>query len=227
MPVMDGYEATRCVRLDSRFAHLPIIAMTAHAMQEEGQKILEAGMDAHITKPINTKTMLQTIKLFLGKQEYALQHQESIADATGDTFELPDITGIDVTEALINLDGDRKLYLWVLETFIEQQTETSRQIAAALGSGDTDLAIRTAHTIKGCAGNIGAKRLVKLACTLENTIAQGSQAADILLALDDFSTELNRLIDELKNWSKRAFIADETLPKGSNTGQTSKSSASS
>ena len=66
MPVMDGYQACRLVRSDSRFTGLPIIAMTAHAMKEVQQSILEAGMSAIITKPINARTFLRVLRSFLG-----------------------------------------------------------------------------------------------------------------------------------------------------------------
>lgn len=65
MPVMDGYEATRIIRSDSRFAHVPIIAMSAHALQDEQQKFRMAGMTAYITKPIVSQVMLQTMATFL------------------------------------------------------------------------------------------------------------------------------------------------------------------
>jgi PAS domain S-box-containing protein len=212
MPVMDGYEASRCIRSDSRFAHLPIIAMTAHAMQEEGQKILEAGMDAHLTKPVNARTMLQTIQLFAGRPGGFGQQQQRITDDTDTTFELPDIAGIDAAEALINLDGDKKLFLWVLETFAEKQAVAARLIEAALDSGDTELAIRTVHTIKGNAGIIGAKKLGELADTLEKAIAQDDPPEHIMPALDDFSVELTRLIDELTSRLKPVLKDDEPLP---------------
>ncbi len=61
------------------FAHLPIIAMTANDMQEEGQKILEAGMNAHLTKPVNAGTMLQTIQLLANKSGCFVQQQKSRA----------------------------------------------------------------------------------------------------------------------------------------------------
>jgi len=62
MPVMDGYEATRRIRMDSRFAELPIIAVTAHAYLEEQQQCQEAGMNDHIVKPLNSKIMFSTIE---------------------------------------------------------------------------------------------------------------------------------------------------------------------
>jgi len=67
MPVMDGYEATRRLRQDSRFADLPIIAMTGNAMSGDREKAIEAGMNDHIAKPINIDHLLETLVLWLVK----------------------------------------------------------------------------------------------------------------------------------------------------------------
>ena len=77
MQIMDGYEASRLIRADGRFAHLPIIAMTAHTLQEERQKMSESGMVAYIAKPIDAKTMLQAIKSFLHTD-----HSSAMLDVT-------------------------------------------------------------------------------------------------------------------------------------------------
>ena len=67
MPVMDGFEATRGIRAQPRFADLPIIAMTAHAMKGDRDKSLECGMNAHVTKPIDSRELLLTLAAWLGE----------------------------------------------------------------------------------------------------------------------------------------------------------------
>ncbi len=212
MPVMDGYEASRCIRSDSRFAHLPIIAMTAHAMQEEGQKILEAGMDAHLTKPVNARTMLQTIQLLAGRPGGFGQKLKSSTDAPEDLPALPDSAEINTAEALNRLGGDRNLYVLILEMFAATQAEAARLIKAALDSGDTACAIRTAHTIKGNAGNIGAQKLEKLAELLGKDLVQDDPPEAVMQALDAFSAELTRVTDELANRLIPALKGTEPLP---------------
>ena len=61
MPVMDGYEATRLLRLDSRYVKLPIIAMTAHAMADERERCLVLGMNGHVSKPIEPELLYATL----------------------------------------------------------------------------------------------------------------------------------------------------------------------
>ena len=197
MPVMDGYDATRLIRSDSRFTDLPIIAMTAHAMEEERQKILNAGMDAHITKPIIARTMLQVIKLFLKEQESTVQLSRKFEKSETETVAIPEILGIDAVAALSRLDGDRNLYLWLLQQFFENQANAAQLITEALDVGDIKLAARRAHTNKGIAGSIGAVKLEELASVLEEAIG-GESDADADAALGRFATELGRLVAELK-----------------------------
>ena len=198
MPVMDGYEATRLIRSDSRFITLPIIAMTAHAMLEERQKISQSGMNAHVTKPIDAQTMLRTIGSFLGGQDSTLNPRGQPDDEMGDDTVIPNIAGLDISGALTRLDGDNKLYLWSLRTFVKNESNAANVIGEALITGDTNLAHRQAHTIKGCAGSIGAVALEHLAQTLETAISEGAPSENIMSDLKLFAAEMERLVTELK-----------------------------
>ena len=89
MPVMDGNEATRRIRSDNRFVTLPIIAMTAHAMLEEQQRFIQDGMNAYISKPINSRIMMQTISTFLRKRKTCTPHHEIFRSATNEESAIP------------------------------------------------------------------------------------------------------------------------------------------
>jgi CheY-like chemotaxis protein/HPt (histidine-containing phosphotransfer) domain-containing protein len=197
MPIMDGYEATRLIKADKRFKDLPLIAMTAHALQKEHDKIMQAGMITHITKPINAQIMLQTIGEILGKQKTSMPLCELPADISDNDVAIPCIDGLDVSGALDNLGGDRNLYLWILHTFIESESNAALVIEAELHSGDAALAARHAHSIKGNAGAMGAMKLQELALSLEQSIIQGGSPESIQSSLELFSSELNRLVTEL------------------------------
>jgi PAS domain S-box-containing protein len=198
MPVMDGYEATRTIREDRRFAALPVIAMTAHAMEEERQKILKAGIDAHITKPIEARTMLQVMRFFLNENESSTRLRDKHEGKGAGDVVIPEIVGLDTVAALDRLDGDRNLYLWVMRTFLENQQNVAQLIEEELNAGDMELAARQAHTIKGIAGTIGAVKLEKLALAFEAAIDSGEPAATIKNVLEDFAAELTRLLVELR-----------------------------
>ncbi len=212
MPVMDGYEATRLIRSDSRFATLPIIAMTAHAMLEEQQKILEAGMDAHITKPVDARTMLRAMAFFLRPEDEGTLLGERVENV-GDYPAIPDIAGLDVSAALSGIDGDWKLYIWVLRSFVESQSNAAMAMEEALNTGDAKLAARRAHTVKSIAGTMGATELQALAEELENAIVQGEPPEKIRRTLDNFAAELGRLVADLTNrLPVDSEPDDDTLP---------------
>ena len=190
MPVMDGYEATRLIRGDSRFITLPIIAMTAHAMLEEQQKILNSGMDAHITKPIDAQNLLQVMALFLGVQEPTV----ALSGRRASEEPLPLIAGLDATAALARLDGNRDLYGWLLRSFGDKKSTLVTSIQEALAAGETVLAERLVHTLKSSAGTIGAVELESLMRSLETAISQVEPLAEYADLLNRSAVEMERLL---------------------------------
>ncbi|MEI6306043.1 MAG: Hpt domain-containing protein, partial [Deltaproteobacteria bacterium] len=128
-----------------------------------------------------------------------------------DEINILDIAGLDIVEALDRLDGDRRLYLWVLSAFVENDSNAATLIEDALSTGDKKLAIRLAHTIKGTAGNIGAVELEKLASILELAIIQDEPSANIMTAFGVFAAELDRMVAELHNLLPVAPKGDDTL----------------
>ncbi|MFA6900904.1 MAG: PAS domain S-box protein [Desulfurivibrionaceae bacterium] len=170
MPEMDGYEAARCIRSDLRFRALPILAMSAHALVEDRQKTVSVGMNDHITKPINPQVMFTAMGRYLRQLPAEKQSLASCNKNAAEQVAIPVIPGVDVKGALYRLSGNVKLYLQLLEKFILNQTGTAAAIESALNSGDRSLAERLAHTTKGVAGNIGAKKIQNIAAELSASI---------------------------------------------------------
>ena len=200
MPVMDGYEATRLIRGDSRFAALPIIAMTAHAFREEQQKIIHAGMDGHITKPIDVRILLRIIGSFLGVQPPSDPASEK---QTAGSSALHAYTELDVAGALDRLNGNETLYNWLLRSFVEKNVDVVKSIEEALSSGDSTLAARHAHTLKSSAGTIGAVELESLAQNLETAIEQGEPGERVNDALGCFAVGMERVLTSLASCSHK------------------------
>lgn len=196
MPVMDGHQATVKIRSDARFATLPVIAMTAHATMEEKQRCLATGMNDHISKPIDPGLLFETIGRYLRP---SLEPVKSAAPAAVlvSSNDLPIIPGIDVADGLRRVAGNRKLYLKLLNQFAEQQGPVVEQIADALTRGDNALAERLAHTLKGVAGNIGARPVQTAAGLLEKNIRD--QAGDTESVLHQVTEVLHPLITELRS----------------------------
>ena len=170
MPEMDGHQATMKIRSDPRFADLPVLAMTAHATLEERQRCLAEGMNDHISKPIDPVLLFDTVARY-----YRRGRDSAETDVPASTKpkpldapdELPVCAGLDTQDGLTRLAGNRKLYLKLLRQFTEQQGTVPAQIGAALAQGDPNLAERLAHTLKGVAGNLGAKPVQTAADELE------------------------------------------------------------
>ena len=218
LPRMDGYEATRLIRADGRFSSLPIIAMTAHALVEEQRKAFDAGMDDLITKPIDLRTMFKTIDSHLRRPENGPRSVPHVGKGAGEGIVIPPIPGVDVSAALDNIDGNRELYLWILRTFLDNQGTTAIAVAKALAAGDSALAQRLAHTARGVAGTIGARRVVEVASELETCIKNDDPAETIHEALRLFTNEMENLLTNVGKALTEGGDAGTTAPSAGDDG---------
>ena len=184
MPVMDGLSATRIIRQMPQFEHLPIVAMTANAMQSDREACRAAGLDDHVAKPIEPRELFQVLLKWVKPREGAAAE----ADALGLTSSLPaaasadsgsttvlpkDIAGLDTEVGLRRVLGKAPRYLSLLQKYVAGQSGTMAQIRQALAQGDRDTVTRLAHTIKGVSGNIGATEVQRLADALDLALRSG------------------------------------------------------
>ena len=177
MPVMDGYTATREIRQQPRFKELPVIAMTANAMAGDREKVLEAGMNDHIAKPINVNEMFQTMARWItpsGRVEAPL----AAPSEGGAEVEIPALPGIDTEAGLATTQNNPKLYRKLLIKFRDAERDFEARFRAA---EDGETATRLAHTLKGVAGNIGATGVQAAAKALEFACKEGEAEIDPLL----------------------------------------------
>jgi CheY-like chemotaxis protein len=198
MPEMDGYQATAKIRSDERFTRLPIIAMTAHATIEEKQRCLAAGMNDHISKPIDPAALFETISRFYKPAPDAVVSQPE-TPAVANDLELPTIEGLDTQDGLSRVAGNRKLYLKLLRQFVDQQGPSVAEIAEALAQGDPALAERGAHTLKGVAANLGAKQVQSAASVLEEIIRHRGSPAETESALQQVAKVLDPLLEQMRH----------------------------
>ncbi len=195
MPVMDGLTATKLLRTKPYLAKLPIIAMTAHALVEERQRCLDAGMNDHVSKPIDPDVLFATLTRWAHAH-----HEEKVAApekveaptpltaapakpavAAGEVV-VPEIDGVDVVGGLKRVAGNKKLYRSLLTQFAEKQGDAATQISEALRSGDANLAERIAHTVKGVAGNLGINAVQQSSALVEKAIREHDAATNALVA---------------------------------------------
>ncbi len=194
MPIMDGFEATRKIRQDSRFADLPILAMTANAMAGDKEKCLECGMNDHIPKPIDVAQLFLTMAEWIKPKNRATNTEKPKQNKTlQSTLE---IAGVDIKGALGRVAGNEKLLHKLLGRFAQTQGDTVERIKAALFINDAQTAIREAHTLKGLAGNIGATLLSKYAAEVERILKSG-EVGTLIDAMGAMQTELTSLIEKI------------------------------
>jgi len=200
MPEMDGLTATRLLRAETGLQHLPIIAMTAHAMAEEVQRCLEAGMNDHIAKPIDPGTFFATLARWTRAREAGRTRGMN----EGSDLAVPEIEGIDVASGLQRLRGNKRLYHDLLNQFVAKQESVGNRIAEALKQGDRNQAERLAHSLKGAAGNLGISSIFHSAGNLEKAIRESQTGVEGLLK--DLASAMDRQIGAIRT----AWLVDGT-----------------
>jgi CheY-like chemotaxis protein len=205
MPEMDGHQATIAIRNDARFTDLPIIAMTAHASQEERARCLAEGMNDHITKPIAPAVLFATIeKYYTPAQAAAVRAARAaegglVAASESPTLgaALPSIPELDVDDGLSRVAGNVELYTKLLRRFVTQDADVAARISGSLASGDRANAERLAHTIRGVAGSLGAAAAQAAAEAVESALRTGSDAADIASRISTLAAAMATLCERL------------------------------
>jgi signal transduction histidine kinase/DNA-binding response OmpR family regulator len=188
MPVMDGIEATKAIRSNPRFEHLPIIAMTANAMVSDRERCLAAGMNDHIAKPIEPDELFALLKRWIEPRPPA---QSGTLPRTSTPTEMPEIARLDTRTALHRIGGNRKRYESFLRNFAADETLVVENIRAALRDGDITTAQLGAHSLKGVAATLGATHLTEYAEAAEVALKAG---ATVAVPLDALSEELTAVI---------------------------------
>jgi PAS domain S-box-containing protein len=170
MPGMDGYEATRRLRMTHKARDLPIIALTANATVADQERCFEAGMDAHVAKPIRMDVLYDCMVACFSHGNPANPSSE-VPDASegreAERTALPDFPGIDIAVALHYVNRP-SLLLRVLKRFREELGKTfEMDFIAARTREDWETQTRLVHSLKGVANTVGAKALGEAALALE------------------------------------------------------------
>jgi len=192
MPVLDGVDATLAIRALPELQNLPIVAMTANAMQADRDRCLDAGMVDFITKPIEPDELFRTLLRWI-KPTGAVAPVKAAAPSRGVSDGLPEvIPGLDIQAGLRRVLGKRPRYIAMLRGFVTNQTQAGREIQAALAQDDVKAAERMAHTLKGLAGNIGAGGLQQKAGELEKLLREGAAPRQGMEALEALQAALDQ-----------------------------------
>ncbi len=209
MPVMDGLTAAREIRKGPSPPDLPILAMTANAMIADREECLAAGMNDHIAKPIKPeilyKTLVRRLRTDVDVNGYLNNWKTPEPVSSEAIGDLPRLEGVDIKAGLVAVNNDWKLYTKLLYNFYNRHQNVKKEIQTEIACGNLGVAQRLAHTIKGLAGTIGAKRLSEISFQLESAIK--NDRSDIISnLLDRFAKEVARIMAALD-----AFIKSEDV----------------
>ncbi|PHV13619.1 hybrid sensor histidine kinase/response regulator [Janthinobacterium sp. BJB303] len=183
MPVMNGYEATRAIRALG-LPDLPIVAMTANAMDEDRLRAIASGMNAHVAKPIDVDDMIATLTRLVPSEAGAARNGAAPSGApAADTPEVPaSLPGIDLAAALHRFGGDYAAFLALLKRFENSQGDAVEETRRLLAAGQARQAAQLLHRVCGVAANLGATHIASLAGDAEKALkAAPPQATASLL----------------------------------------------
>ncbi|MBB4842511.1 PAS domain S-box-containing protein [Paucibacter oligotrophus] len=196
MPVMDGLSATAKIRSQPFFERLPIIAMTANAMDEDRQRCERAGMNDFVSKPIEPELLERALQKWLPVMPAALAEAASTPAPAGPVSAPPPppppqgdqallqswngVVGLDVASALPRMGGNATSYIRFLRKLALAEADCTARIRAALAAGDTEQARLHAHSAKGGAANLGVKVLANAAAKIEQGLIGGDTGSAAL-----------------------------------------------
>lgn len=199
MPVMGGIEATIRLRSDPRTARIPIVALTAHAFDEQYRRCWEAGMNGCITKPVDISRLLQLLAPYLPRGG-----GESTPVGSGAPLS---VRGIDWPDLMRRFDCNVELCLVVLRSFVENKGSFAKTMSDALAQGDWERCALEAHSLKGVTANLSATRLNRLALMIEEKI-RDRDPDSIHLLLDEYEREFALIAGDISRYAQGTDPSD-------------------
>jgi CheY-like chemotaxis protein len=219
MPVMDGIDATRAIRANADFAHLPILAMTANAMQADRERCKAAGMQDFVAKPIDPDELWRALARWIRPRAGLGSLPSTAAAPAGPalplTRRLQTVPGLNVAVGLKHMMGKEAFYGKMLGKFIDGQQHCCVRIRLALQQGDVSQAERLAHTLRGVAGTIGAAGVQQAAAQLEFAIREKCGRAELETLLHRLQVPLETLVRATQSVlgnSPAPALATDTIP---------------
>ncbi|WNK01227.1 PAS-domain containing protein [Thalassospiraceae bacterium LMO-JJ14] len=211
MPVMDGYEATRQIRALPGMGEIPIIAMTAHAMAEERDACFAAGMNDHVSKPIDAASLFATLARWAPQSK---QSDVAQAKPQAEAPIPPKAPPVADAEAARNTDGifnfadarkrlglDNDFFNRLLGDFNKKYEDFESQLGNAIEAGDTELATRLVHTVGGLAATIGAEELQRECRAVEDSFKENPDADVDTSKVIAAHIRVREILDQLESGS--------------------------
>jgi len=195
MPVMDGLTAIRLIRGEPGLADLPIIAFTAGVRDEQQAAARAAGANDVLAKPMDLEQMAAMLSKWIKPRPTATAQTSAGIDTVKD---FPNIAGIDRVRVAQRLDGDRAMFISLLEMFFADNIDAVELTRRDLAADDRDMAARRMHTLISNAGFICALDIMESARALEQAIDQGEMGLDV--RLETLDLQITELVEASAPW---------------------------
>ncbi len=200
MPVMDGYSAAKAIRqLPSPAGNIPIVAVTAHAMQEERQKCLAGGMNDHLTKPIDRETLLAVLSRWIPHRSTLPITGQPLPSAALPDILLASRMGVDLANGLARVMGNKEVYVELLRTFLNTYRPYPSTMHEEFKKLSFDGVRQMVHTLKGVSGNLAMLRLSSLCGQLETSLKK-KKMQECTTTLSDIERETEKICIFLRQY---------------------------
>ncbi|WP_150599135.1 PAS domain-containing hybrid sensor histidine kinase/response regulator [Pandoraea fibrosis] len=213
MPVMDGLSATRTIRAMTGFESLPIVAMTAHAMERDREASLDAGMNDHIAKPIDPEALLRVLVTWV--RPSAIRNASSAADVPSSPASLPrqtplkplpQLAGVSWQAALQRVNHNPALLYKLIHSFREDHARSAQALLDAAERRDLGEIESISHGLKSACAYLGAGNLSWLAGEVERALRRGAEEEALALT-PDLAGTLTAFVDGLRQMDMTTAVA--------------------
>jgi len=215
MPIMDGYEATAYIRRDPMYDLIPMIALTANAMQRDFEKTKELGMQEHLVKPIDVKILYRCLLKYIEPKVAVSQINKTDSSTNGES-EKKKYKELNIEEGMKHTGENIELYNNVLVDFVYMFNDSATQLEEFISKKEYDKASQLLHNIKGTSGNIGAINLFNITMLFETAIRNKKSNFDLLLdsykkTFENLTISINSFLEDeekIKNSKKMIIQSD-------------------
>jgi len=190
MPIIDGFEATRIIRKNPNYNHLPIVALSGDTASDDIRNMLNTGMEGHLEKPLKMDNLYDILYVYTSGEEIKDSSKKSHASAEFDSDKGLEICG-----------DDKNFYLEILNDFISKYSDSADKLKDFINSGDSIGADKMLLDISGVTANIGADNLHQIAMDLKESIAHPSDM-EYINNLKKYKRSLTQVCEAIKEYAR-------------------------